>query len=114
MEVARSETCMSLPSSSACCGTVVTWPSHEPARVFNWSKDFCASDWANARVESNIGTTDSTKRRHFTVSSSLKYSVARAAATERLLYYTVIVNYNNNYVKLFLGVFDVRRHPYKN
>src|ERR1035438_7320446 len=44
MEVRRSETCMSLPSISACGGRVVTWPSQEPARVFSLSKDFCASD----------------------------------------------------------------------
>jgi hypothetical protein len=36
--------CMSLPSMSACSASVATWPSQEPARVFNLSKDFCASD----------------------------------------------------------------------
>src|SRR5882672_12068911 len=65
MEVARSETCMSLPSISACGGRVVTWPCQEPARVFSLSKDFCASDCAKATVESDIRTTDSTKRRDF-------------------------------------------------
>src|SRR5260370_17470040 len=74
MEVTRSETCVSLPSMSACCGTDVTWPSHEPARVFNLSKDFCASDCgrdfcaldcAKAMAESGIRTTDTIKRRDF-------------------------------------------------
>src|SRR6267154_3395274 len=48
MEATRSETFASVPSMSACCGTVVTGPSQEPARVFILSKDFCASDWAKA------------------------------------------------------------------
>jgi len=48
-----------LPSISACCGTVVTWPSHVPARVFILSKDFCRSDWAKAKLESDIRATDS-------------------------------------------------------
>src|ERR1700693_13614 len=65
MEVTRSEACVILPSMSACGGTVVTWPSQEPARVFSLSKDFCASDWAKAKVHSDIRTTDSIKRRDF-------------------------------------------------
>src|ERR1700693_5299156 len=65
MDVGRSETCMGLPSMSACGGTVVTWPSHEPARVFSLSQDLCASDWAKATVESNVRTTGRIRRRVF-------------------------------------------------
>src|SRR5258708_11164280 len=72
MEVARSETCMSLPSISPCGGTGVTWPFHEPARVFSLSKDFCASDWAKARVESDIRKKDSLKRLDFMFHSPKK------------------------------------------
>src|SRR5260370_24382161 len=66
MDVTRSETCVSLPSMSACGGTDVTGPSHQPARVFILSKDFCASDffssvWAKTLGETHITTTDSTK-----------------------------------------------------
>src|ERR1700730_2320679 len=71
MEVVRRETCMSWPSMSPFGGRVVTRPSQEPVRVFNLSKDFCASDWAKATVESDIRTTDSRKRRDFMVSFSL-------------------------------------------
>src|SRR5271170_4205820 len=53
MEVTRRETCIGLPS---------TLPSHEPARSFKLSKDFCASDWAKAAVESPSNTTASRKR----------------------------------------------------
>src|SRR5438270_12792672 len=53
----------------------VTWPSHVPARVFNLSKDFCASVWAKARVESDIRTTDSIKRRDFMFYSPQKASL---------------------------------------
>src|SRR5712692_434242 len=74
MEVTRSENCANLPSTSAACGKVVTWPTHEPATVFSLSKDFCASDCttgfcasdcAKATVESDIRTTDSIKPREF-------------------------------------------------
>src|SRR5271167_786841 len=75
MEVTRSETCMSLPSISACCGTVVTLPSHEPAKVFILSKDCCASDCAKATVESDNRTTDSIKQWDF-IFHSPTYSVA--------------------------------------
>src|ERR1700722_16068668 len=56
MEVTRRETCMGLPSKV---------PSQEPAKVFNSSKDFCASDCAKATVERLIRTTGSRKRRDF-------------------------------------------------
>src|SRR5574340_20017 len=83
LEVTRSENCANLPSTVGSCGKVVSWPTHEPARVFSLSKDFCASDGttgvcmsecaggfcasdcANAKVESNIRTTDRTKHRDF-------------------------------------------------
>src|SRR5258705_711846 len=72
MEVARSETCMSLHSMSGCCGTVVTWPSQEPARVFSLSKDFCASECAKATTESDSRTTtDSIRLRDFIIYHSL-------------------------------------------
>src|SRR5271154_247252 len=59
MEVVRSEACMSLPSISGSCGTVVTWPSHEPVRAFNVSNDFCASDFVSdwAKTLAAIRTT---------------------------------------------------------
>src|SRR3954468_6778321 len=65
MEVTRNETCISLPSISGAFGSVVTFPSHVPARLFNLSKDFCASDCATAMVESPIRTAHSTKRSDF-------------------------------------------------
>src|SRR5260370_13841090 len=76
MEVARSETCVSFPSMVASCGTVVTWPSQEPARVFILSKDFCASDWvvaaaaAKAVAAIRMNTTE-VAMRDFMVSVSL-------------------------------------------
>src|ERR1051325_5718630 len=72
MEVARSVTCIDFPSISACGGTVVTWPSQAPARVFSLSKDFCASDWAKDIVQSDNRTTDSAKPIDFTFSISLE------------------------------------------
>src|SRR5882762_4987322 len=104
MEVTRSETCMSLASMSACCGTVVTWPSHEPARVFILPKDCCAPDCAKATVESDIRTTDSQKRRDFTVFHSPAYSVASdPLELDRCTSSTVIFNYiTRTHVKLFL------------
>src|SRR5438045_2793058 len=65
IDVTRRVTCMDLPSISACGGTVATLPSHVPARALSLSKDFCASDCANAAVESDIRTTDSIKRSVF-------------------------------------------------
>src|SRR6059058_2929110 len=65
IDVTRRVTCMDLPSISACGGTVATLPSHVPARVLSLSKDFCASDCANAVAESDIRTTDSIKRSVF-------------------------------------------------
>src|ERR1039458_5888354 len=56
MEVTRSVACTSLFSISGFRGTLVTRPSQEPARVFSLSKDFCASDWAKVRVQSDIRT----------------------------------------------------------
>src|SRR5450631_1614689 len=60
MEVTRSEICMGFPSMV---------PSQEPARDFNWLKDFCASDWAKARVESPMRAAESRIRRGFICAS---------------------------------------------
>src|SRR5580704_18629440 len=62
MEVTRNVTCINLPSMSEFWGTVVKWPSHEPARLFRLSKDFCASDFcpstlAKVTAESDISKT---------------------------------------------------------
>src|SRR2546423_11934602 len=65
IDVTRSVTCMSFPSISACGGTVETLPSQVPARALSLSKDFCASDCANAAAESDIRTMDSVKRSVF-------------------------------------------------
>src|ERR1700728_3359056 len=61
MEVTRRERCAGLPSMSGCGGTVVTWPSQEPARALRLSKDFCASDfgpsvWAKGTAQSDSRT----------------------------------------------------------
>src|SRR5438309_1895809 len=70
IEVVRKVTVMSLPSIAGSEGTVVTRPSHEPARVFSLSKDFCASDWAKATTESNTrANAESVRRRNFMVDS---------------------------------------------
>ena len=61
IEVVRSVTCMILPSISGVGGTVVTRPSHEPARVFILSNDFWASVWATATVVSPTRTTANTR-----------------------------------------------------
>src|SRR5271166_782244 len=45
-EVKRKETCTGSPCEF--------FPSHEPARDFSWSNDFCASDWAKAVVVDSI------------------------------------------------------------
>src|SRR6266542_3135157 len=65
IDVTRRVTCMSLPSISGCGGMVETLPSHVPARALRSPKDFLASDCANAPAESDIRTTDSSKRRGF-------------------------------------------------
>src|SRR5271165_6281813 len=51
MDVTRRLACANLPWTVGSGGSVVTRPSQEPARVFSWSKDFCASDWAAADNE---------------------------------------------------------------
>src|SRR5215469_14768730 len=56
MEVVRRVTWIDLPCTSGVSGVVVMVPSQEPARAFSLSKDFCASDWANAMAGSNIRT----------------------------------------------------------
>src|SRR5258707_15745228 len=58
IEVTRSEISMGFPPKVL---------SQEPARLFSLSKDFCASDCAKAKVESDIRATDSAKRRDLMV-----------------------------------------------
>src|SRR6267143_1523939 len=83
-EVTRSEACIGLPPDISGISGTVTGPSHSPARLFMVAKDFCASggtgatedfcrsDCAKATVESDIRTTDSTKRRDFMFHSPLE------------------------------------------
>src|SRR6266852_8656198 len=80
LEVTRSETWSGFELTPilafmASGRSVVTGPSHSPARVFRASKDFCASvfgisdfgagDWAKATVESDSRTVDTIKRQDF-------------------------------------------------
>src|SRR5208282_2726659 len=64
-EVTRSERCIGLPPDISGISGTVTGPSHSPARLFMVVKDFCASDWEKATVESDSRTTDSIKRWDF-------------------------------------------------
>src|SRR5215831_10860960 len=76
-EVTRSETWTGLSPQSACGGSAVTGPCQVPARVFNVSNDFCASDGAllsldlcasdcaKAMMANNIRTADNIKREGF-------------------------------------------------
>src|SRR5260370_32409358 len=83
-EVTRSETCDIVPFPISCSGgSVVIEACQEPARVFSWSKDFCASDFwvsvfctpdcAKATVESDSRTTDSIMRSDFMFHSPQKF-----------------------------------------
>src|SRR5205823_2665010 len=83
LDVTRIVICVGLlVSISACGGSTANRPCQVPARVFNWVKDFsasdcaglltdfcasdfCASDWAKATVVSDIRTTGSIKRSDF-------------------------------------------------
>ena len=53
------------PDISGCGGSTVARPCQCSASVFSWAKDFCASDCAKVKVESDIRTTDSIKRSDF-------------------------------------------------
>src|SRR5438477_8023671 len=127
MEVGRSVTCMSLPSMLASCGKVVTWPSHEPARVFILSNDFCASDfcasdWAKATMESDIRTMDNIRRRdfmfdspNFFLPSAEVFALAEPDGRDYLgSIVTDIVNYNTvlNASSLFLYFLSRRVAPF--
>src|SRR5271154_2447481 len=81
LEVTRNEACTALPSMSGAGGMVVTWASHEPAMVFNVSKEFCASDGgalasaAKAVATIRTNTTESAMRDFIMFSFSLsRYS----------------------------------------
>src|SRR6516165_10719977 len=80
-EVTRSETCTGLSPQSGCGGSAVTGPCQVPARVFNVSNDFCASDGAllsldlcasdcaKAMMANNTKTADNIKREDFMFNS---------------------------------------------
>src|ERR1700689_406300 len=75
IDVTRSDACTCLLSISGLGGCVLTVPSHEPAKVFSLSKDFCASDgcapdifssiWAKASIDTDIRAATNIHRRDF-------------------------------------------------
>src|SRR2546427_4677883 len=83
-DVTRNENCAKLPSTVGSGGIVVRRPTHEPATVFSLSKAFCvsegatfgeaegmcASDCAEAMVDSDANRIKGTERRGFIVFSS--------------------------------------------
>src|SRR5262252_10426935 len=90
IEVGRNETCTVLPSNSLDGGSIDIDPCHDPASVFSWSNDFCASDFcasgfciscAHITLAYPSTATTAKERSDFTcVSCNLKFPVFRAPA----------------------------------
>src|SRR2546428_12249456 len=75
--------------------SVVTLPSHTPDSAFNLSKDFCASDWAKAPVDSNSNIRG--RRMNFMVLSPQGYWSGRNFSSRTHVsgqFYTHIVLYS--------------------
>src|SRR6187549_3797022 len=87
LEVSRIVTCTTLVCKSGVGGTVVTVPSHSPAKAFILLKEAAASDWANATADTANRVTAKIER--FILSSPcLGFLATRCSAARWLYCYT--------------------------